>query len=327
MSARRRSTIVLSVRLWLLGLPLAVVVPAAELEVRCSDGRIVRGSVVEGSTNREQLALEIVTSGIKIRRSLPWEQVSSWRLVPDRPREVSRGSASSTDRQFSPSVTDASRSERPLSQLFVKAVPASSTGKIDWDSLQVSLRGVDQHGSRVPLAGTLTITLWGQRRSTTRTVPHPFITDQNLGSRFNATSTNSYADQHPFVTTPHPLTQIATWTRRLHADVGDQATPNDPVLLLPLPRPFPDHDFDIGALGEVTAELLMSGVGVFQAADSDVVLSHQGLLRREQLDRHGTRFFPSEHTSGNSQFVTPRHRFVWPGGVSGPERGIFPIQP
>jgi hypothetical protein len=323
---RRRPAIVLSVVLWLLGSALAVV-PAAEIEVRCSDGRFVRGSVVEGSTNRAELALEIVTSGIKIRRTLLWEHVSSWRLVPDRPHEASRGAVSTTDRKMPPSVIEAARPERSPSRLFVKAVPASSSGKIDWDSLQVSLRGVDQHGSSVPLAGTLTIALWAQRRDTTRVVPHPFITDQNFGSRFNATSTNSYAYQHPFVAVPNPLSQVAIWTRCLHAEVGDQAKPNDQVLLLPLPRPFPDHELDIGALGEVTAELLMPGVGVLQAADSDVALSHQSLLRREQLDRNGTRFFPNERTSGNPQFVTPRHRFVWPGGVSGPERGILPIQP
>lgn len=97
--------------------------------------------------------------------------------------------------------------------------------------------------------------------------------------------------------------------------------------LLPLQFPLPEYDVCVGAFGEVSIELLMSGVGVFEASDPDVVLSHQSLLRRERLDRDGSRFFSNEITIDSPQTTCSRNRFNWPGGVSGPERGILPIQP
>ena len=122
------------------------------------------------------------------------------------------------------------------------------------------------------------------------------------------------------MTVPNPVVELASWTRSINDE-------HDSVLVLPLQSPLPEHDVRVGAFGDVSIELLMPGVGVFEASDPDIVLSHQSLLRRERLDRDGSRFFPNESTTDSQQTTRSRQRFTWPGGVSGPERGILPIQP
>lgn len=339
---------------------------AADVEVRLTDGRILRGSVLENQISKEQLTVEQRCAGITIRRTLSWNQIADVRVVP-RQKEVVR------------EVVPAKPFERvpdrqpvvplPLSQLLVKADPISTTGRMVWDSLRLTLRGVDIKGDTVPLFGTLKANLWGQRRVSPEAnfVRHPFVTDANFGSRFLAAPSNSSAYQHPYVASPNPTVELASWTRSV--GVGAQggtldsavdervrladtwgSTGNwqetrvgarqdgrraashevegqDFVFVLPLQRPLPDHDVGIGTFGEVTVELLMPGVGVFEASAPDIVLSQHSALRRERLDRDGSRFFPNESTTDSPQTTRSRNRFTWPGGVSGPERGILPIQP
>lgn len=292
---------------------------AADVEVRLTDGRTLRGAVVEKQISKEQLTLEQRSSGILIRRTLTWDQIADVRVVPRQKRAVqetvvTRPIESVPDRQPSEPL--------PLSQLLVKADPISTTGKMDWDSLRLTLRGVDIKGETVSLFGTLKANLWGQRRVSPEAnfVRQPFVTDANVGSRFLAAPSNSSAYQHPYVAAPNPLIELASWTQSVNDD-------HDSVLVLPLQFPLPEHDVRIGAFGEVSVELLMPGVGVFEASDPDVVLSRQSPLRRELFDRDGSRFFPSEITTDSPQTIRSRHRFTWPGGVSGPERGILPIQP
>lgn len=292
---------------------------AADVEVRLTDGRTLRGTLIESQTSRERLALELKSSGLTIRRTIPSKQIADLRVIAPLKlivREVIPAEPLDT-------MTDPRPAELPpLAQLLVKAEPISTTGKIDWDSLRLTVRGADLNGEAVPLFGTLKVNLWGQRRVSPESnfVRHPFVTDANYGSRFLAAPSNSSAYQHPYVTNPNPLVELASWTQSIQ-DERDQR------MILPLPRPLPEHDVRVGAFGEVSVELLMPGVGVFEASDPDVVLSHQTLLRRERLDRDGSRFFPNEITTDSPQTTRSRNRFIWPGGVSGPERGILPIQP
>ncbi len=344
----------------------AASLPAADVDVRLTDGRVVRGSLVESHTNREQLTLEQRSSGITIRRALTWKQIADVRVVPQSKRVVravvpARPTESVPDRQPSEPL--------PLSQLLVKADPISTTGKMDWDSLRLTLRGVDIKGETVPLFGTLKVNLWGQRRVSPESnfVQHPFVTDANYGSRFLTAPSNSSAYQHPYVMTPNPTVELASWTRSIglepqggtldsavdervrlanswgstgnwqEARVGSRqdgrraesggVDGHDSVFVLPLQFPLPDHDVGVGTFGEATVELMMPGVGVFEASAPEIALSNQSLVRRERLDRDGSRFFPNEITTDSPQTTRSRHRFTWPGGVSGPERGILPIQP
>lgn len=338
---------------------------AADVEVRLNDGRMLRGSVIENLTSKEQLALELRSSGITIRRTLGWKQIADWKIVPPVKRILAPAVVPQPvlDEKDKLPGDNADPVSMPLSQLLVRADPVSTFGRIDWDSLRVTLRGVDIHGDRVPLFGTLKVTLWGQKRVSpeARIVRHPFVTEANYGSRFLSVPSNSYAYQHPFVASPNPTVELGSWTRGIGAETRGGAldsavdervrlanpwrsTENwqearvgsrqdgrraesrsvdghDSVLLLPLQRPLPDHDVATGTFGEVTVELLMPGVGVFEANAPEVALSHQSGLRRDMLDRDGSRFYPNESTTDSPQTTRPRNRFLWPGASYGPVNG------
>lgn len=341
---------------------------AADVEVRLTDGRTLRGAVLENQISKEQLTVELRSSGITIRRTLSWNQIADVRVVP-RQKDVVREFVPAEPFERKPDRQPEIPLPLPLSQLLVKADPISTTGRIDWDSLRLTLRGVDIKGDTVPLFGTLKANLWGQRRVSPEAnfVRHPFVTDANFGSRFLAAPSNSSAYQHPYVASPNPTVELASWTRcvgvgsqggtldsavdervrlantwgstgnwqetRVGARQDGRRTASheveghDFVFVLPLQRTLPDHDVGIGTFGEVTVELLMPGVGVFEASAPDIVLSRHSALRRERLDRDGSRFFPNEITTDSPQTTRSRQRFTWPGGVSGPERGVLPIQP
>lgn len=341
--------------------------PAADIEVRLTDGRTLRGCVIENQLNAEQLVLELRSAGVTIRRTLSWKQIVEVRITVQRKPDAARKAA--PPEPIAVEEPPKNADPLPLAQLLVKADPISTFGKMDWDSLRVTLRGVDQEGEWVPLFGTLEVTLWGQERvrPESQIVRHPFVTEANYGSRFLSAPSHSYAYQHPFVTSPNPTLELASWTRTLsvetHGGALDSAVDErmrlantwgstgywqdarvgarqdgrraesrgvggfDSVLVLPLQRPLPDHDVWTGTFGEVTVKLLMPGVGVFETNAPDIVLGHQNALRRERLDRDGSRFYPNELQTDGPQTSRPRTRFTWPGGVSGPERGVLPIQP
>ena len=344
---------------------------AADVEVRLTDGRTLRGSVIESQTSKDRLALELRASGITIRRTLTRNQIADCKIIPAIKLKTDSAAAPrpASEKRDAVPDSDANLVALPLSQLLVKADPISTFGKMDWDSLRVTLRGVNELGDPVPLFGTLNVTLRGQQRVSpeSKFVRHPFVTEANFGSRFLSAPLNSYAYQHPYVTSPNPTVDLAKWTRSIGVEsqggtldsavdervrlsntwgptgywqdtrVGSRqdgrraesrgVEGHDSVLVLRLQRPLPDHDVWAGTFGEVSVELLMPGVGVFAANASDIVLSHQHALRRERLDRDGSRFYPDESTTHEPQTSRSRQRFTWPGGVSGPERGILPIQP
>lgn len=340
---------------------------SADVEIKLTNGRTLRGAVVIEQTNPERLVLELRSSGLKLRRTLDWRQIADARVVAQAKPNEARPQAPPDDAP--PEQAPVRAEPLPLSQLLVKADPISTAGKMDWDSLRVTLRGVNELGDPLPLWGTLNVTLWGQQRVRPESsfVRHPFVTEANFGSRFLSAPSNSSAYQHPYVTSPNPTVELAKWTRKIGVEsiggaldsavdervrlantwgstrywqdtrVGSRqdgrraesrgVEGHDSVLVLRLQHPLPDHDVWTGSFGEVTVELLMPGVGVFVANAPDIVLSHQNALRRERLDRDGSRFYPDELTTDEPQTSRSRHRFIWPGGVSGPERGILPIQP
>lgn len=357
---------IVSLCCWLSLFASGVTSPAADVEVRLKDGRTLNGSVLEMRTNEVQLTLEQRSSGIAIRRTLTWSQVADIRVVPPQKNVVR---TVGTPKTIEPLPDRQPVEPLPLSQLLVKADPISTTGKMDWDSLRLTLRGVDKQGDSVPVFGTLKVTLWGQQRvrPESRIVRYPMVTDANFGSRYLSAASNAYSYQHPFVTSPNPTIEMASWTQAIGAEATGGARDSavdervrlantwgstgnwqearagsrqdgrraeargveghDSVFVLPLQRPLPDHDVWTGTFGEVTVELLMPGVGVFEASAPEIALSHQSALRRERLDRDGSRFFPNETTTDSPQTTRSRNRFTWPGGVSGPDRGILPIQP
>ena len=328
---------------------------AAEVQVRLTDGRTLHGSLDESQTSATQLALEVRSAGITIRRTLSWKQVASVNALAEtkknKPTDAVRRDPFQEDQtrermdQFGNAMipNGASHTALPLSELIVAAQPVSTYGKMDWDSLRLTLRGVDELGNPVPLFGTLQVTLWGQTQE-------PGRLDQN---RFG----------HLYRPVPRGVEQVGTWTRQLDSklvrlagtavpvgttqgwpifprdDLAEinalpdyQGTPQfrvlrraesgDVTMLLPFTRPLPDQNPRLGSFGEVTVQLLMPGVGVFEAATPNVLLSHTSPLRQFVLDREGTRFFPNEGTTDSNQpFGSIINRASWP------ERGVLSIQP
>lgn len=321
--------------------------PAADVEVRLNDGRTLRGSVIENQTSKEQLALELRSSGITIRRTLSWKQVADLKIVP--PIKIKIVAAEVPQ-------LDAKPAAWPLFELQVRAEPVSTFGKMNWDSLRLSLRGFDQRGQPVPLFGTLRATLWGLRVEPGR------LAQNRYGEQNNAA--------------PRGLEQLDRWTRQLDSEteriagtavpvgarqgrsgthyedvvsypwsangleavgvngflgqnvVGRQGrgrafyqdNPDDIVqLILPFSQPTPDQNSRTSPFGEVSVELLMPGVGVFSATSGSVVLSRQSPLRQYILDRDGTRFFPNESTTGSTEPFG--NRALWP------ERRVLTVEP
>lgn len=329
---------------WLLAVVSQVAaLPAANIEVRMTDGRTLRGMVNEGQTNKEQLVLEVRSAGMTVCRKLSWKQVSTTNIVtPPKqdetrpaPRQVQE-TASERRGRSAPSNGDvdeqtADFAELPLSELIVAAQPISTFGKMDWDSLRLSVRGLDQTGTPVPLFGTLQVTLWGLReqvgRPTRVNTPTGFV---DVSSQRHleldrvhtwTRSLDSFVERLPGIGTPvggrvgGGGIAYEDLTARPWSGFGSQnaagfqgrqdrgrpiyaRNPSDLVqMILPLPFRLPDSDAQRLAFGEVSVELLMPGVGVFSATSPGVALVHQSPLRQELLNQTGSRFFPDEVTT------------------------------
>ncbi len=331
---------------WLLAVVSQVAaLPAADIEVRMTDGRTLRGMVNEGQTNKEQLVLEVRSAGMTVCRKLSWKQVSTTNIVtPPKqdetrpaPRQVQE-TASERRGRSAPSNGDvdeqtADFAELPLSELIVAAQPISTFGKMDWDSLRLSVRGLDQTGTPVPLFGTLQVTLWGLReqvgRPTRVNTPTGFV---DVSSQRHleldrvhtwTRSLDSFVERLPGIGTPvggrvggggiayedltaRPWSASGFGSQNAAGFQGRQdrgrpiyaRNPSDLVqMILPLPFRLPDSDAQRLAFGEVSVELLMPGVGVFSATSPGVALVHQSPLRQELLNQTGSRFFPDEVTT------------------------------
>ncbi len=323
---------------------------AAEVQVRLTDGRTLHGSLVESQLNADQLGLEVRSAGITIRRTLAWKQIASVKVKslrkPDKPNEpvrwhANRNTAEQGHEQPFDNVvnpTGEADSALPLSELIVSAQPVSTFGKMDWDSLRLSLQGFDQLGQPVPLFGTLQVTLWGLREEVGRplrvSTPAGYvdvISQQRLELDRIQTwtrSLDSMTQRLPGTGVPiggrpgrggivyedataHPWSASGFGNQTVVGFQGRQdrgrpiyvRNPTDIVqMLLPLPQPLPDSDATRWPLGEVTVELLMPGVGVFSASSPGIALVHQSPLRQVLLNQGGSRFFPNEGTTDGRGF-------------------------
>ena len=156
---------------------------AADVEVRLTDGRTLRGSVVESQTNKEQLALEQRSSGITIRRTLTWNQIADCKIIPPIKKYIVPAAVpqQALNQKDAAADNDLNPLKLPVSQLLVKADPISRYFKMDWDALRLTLRGVNEFGDEVPLKGTLYVTLWGPPRA--RNWRHRYRTATTLRMR------------------------------------------------------------------------------------------------------------------------------------------------
>lgn len=189
--------------------------------------------------------------------------------------------------------------------IAVAARPINSHGRIDFDSLELDVRALDLEGRVVPVNGTLQLTLWGQRQELIRTIGRVLSAE------------------------PGDVLKLGEWTRNLDsrtraitaADGNVAATSR---FVLPLSRPFPDHDLDVAALGDLHVKLAVPGEGVFEATVEGVPLRHRSPARDQRLIETGSSFFPGE---GTTDSVRPAGSWRWTRPTSGPDRRVLSIEP
>jgi hypothetical protein len=190
------------------------------------------------------------------------------------------------------------------------ATPINAAGQADWDSLLVNLSGISAAGSVIPVAGGSTVqaTLWGRKQRVIHALGEQFFGD------------------------PGRIERIAEWTvvlddSSLQLPPLGSISPTGPAvrsLVLPLPRPLPDHDITRYPFAELSVEVLAPGQGVFMAQQPDLVLKHLSPLRETLAAYTGSRFFPEESTTDSRRFAGPRFER---SSLLGPNSRIFSVQP
>ena len=249
---------------------------------------------------RERRARQVIESDFK---NIP-PRPTSLPAVPVYPPAVQR-----SGKQLSPisrskrsdwrgSISGGLRSGERIRGITVDAIPISLHGKADWDALLVDVRGFDWSGRPVTIDGTLSTTLWGESQRLVRA----------FGNRFGVRRGRTR--------------QLATWTRSVRSSTQKESA-SFRRLLLPLPRPLPDHDSRTGAIGSLHVRLAVPGQGVFEATRPGVLLKHISPLRDRALMQTGSRFFATESTFG-SRRVGPVMSF---SSSFRPNGGLLPIQP
>ncbi|MBW3538831.1 MAG: hypothetical protein KY476_01035 [Planctomycetes bacterium] len=154
-----------------------------------------------------------------------------------------------------------------LAGVSVAARPLRTGGGSDFDALEVLVTGRDQFGRPLPIAGTATVMLVGQRQELVRLIDSLAIAD------------------------PGRLVRLASWTRTV-----DSRLPDSERLVLPLPRPLADHDPQLAPVGWLAVTLLVPGRGAFEADRTTVPLRHADAFRDAHTLERGTGFFAFERT-------------------------------
>ena len=208
------------------------------------------------------------------------------------------------------------RPPEALKSIVVHASPVSTHGNVDWDALAVQIRGLDLAGAPVPIRGTLSAVLWGQ---TQELVP-------TFGERV--------------IAQPDRRKQLATWTASISGAESPRDYPAGPAraetaivthggpdgvrLLLPLPRPFPEHELRIAPLADLHVQLTVPGIGTLEAAHPDVPLQQASAFRDRLLVETRSRFLGGERTADSRIPVGP---LLESHTSLRPQRRVFTVQP
>ncbi len=169
---------------------------------------------------------------------------------------------------------------KPIQAIEARARPISSRGKVDWDALALEVVAFDEDGRIVPVDGTLQATLWGSRqRLVRRHTIDPYLSFLYPSRR-----------QTSVDILPGRITKIASWSKPVFSDTKE--------LVLRFGRRQPDHDIRLAPYGDLHVKLIVPGEGVFETTQTNVALRKDSLLREQYFAQSGSRFFPSEGTSG-----------------------------
>ena len=208
----------------------------------------------------------------------------------------------------------------PPRRLQVQAWPVSIRGRSDWDALELELVGWDRSGQPVPLRGTLQATLWGMRQRIMPVNGNEILFDTPVRPG-------------PIVSAAFgPALRLGDWTRALEPAEHRSPPPSPSVssavartrqtarVLLPLPRPLPDHNAQLAPFGSLHVRLMIPGAGQLEATDDEVLLKHASPMRMLQTATIGSAFLPTEGTSAR-RHPAPRPRLPRPA----PPRRLFPF--
>jgi len=210
-------------------------------------------------------------------------------------------------------INQRDKSEAPIMEIAVDAVPIRSHGRLDWDALELRVTALDPLGNPVPFAGVLQATLWGQQQELVRSVGRSLIGD------------------------PIRIAKIGHWTRNVHPFAP--GVPGDPLLRtqgtmwlpgavlqtrLPLPASSPEHNSGWHSLGDLSVELSVPGQGVYAAQVAAVPLRQFSPLRDDLFEQSGSRFFSGELLHGRRRVAGPG---VFLNSTSRPNSPVFSVQP
>lgn len=270
---------------------------AETITVQFRDGRPVTGEV-DGRTDQQRLWLRIAEGSVALWRSEPWEQVvgaqrgeqwlsavelrqvadelaselpeSFWAPSEERLAEPEAGATADevtkTDRPAAgreSSASSASRLPPPrASSIHIESFVANWNQTVEPDGLIVRVYPLDAQGAVVPVRGTLTVTLTGQRWASGRSPQRGFV-------------------------------PLGTWRHRIEPhDVGRSGA----VFKLPFQSRHPEFDLSLAPTGLVHAQLVVAGQGAFEASKPDVHIRPTSLLRDQLQLREGRRYLEFERT-------------------------------
>lgn len=276
----------------------AAAISEKQLTVTLHDGRQFRGQIGETS-NSDQLVLRFVGDGITVWRPIAWNHIARAEVADrhitgaqlhkivveiltarnDNPFDADDQSPSALPEPtefvspvpgFYPiasGVPPAPRRPPPLSvrSLRIEAAVANWDADVEVDGLVLEILPLDQWGDIVPINGTVTAELIGNRPAALRT---RYVYHRG-----------------------HPFPRLGRWTHRLQAD-----RPESYRVQLPFRAAHPEFDFDLAAWAVVHARLVVPGQGVFETTADLVRIRPFSPIRdwRQQVMISGGRFFPEE---------------------------------
>ncbi len=150
------------------------------------------------------------------------------------------------------------------------AYVANWDADVEIDGIVLWLTTLDEHGHPVPVHGTVTVELRGDRRSRTKP-PLP---------------QRRYADE-----------RLGYWRKTLPAAAGGET-----VFLLPFQALHPEFELNLAARGLLHVKLVVPGQGVFEDSIADLTVRPLRRIRDQiQQSQQGSRYLPIERTGRGAQ--------------------------
>jgi hypothetical protein len=243
-----------------------------QVRVTFADGRVVEGAIDE-ATDDHHLWIRLSAERVELAASYGWDEVatidagdqqlSKDQLLADRQTYMAgwpeyflfdeTQSGESPAACVGPTMIE----PRAASTSFV-ATLANWDGDVEPDGYEIAVTVLDEYGHPMPVRGTLSATLVGER------------TDRRAA--------------------PHPPVVLQRWSERM---VPEQFAGGPAVFRLPFRQIRPERDLELAPGGILQIEVGAFGHGRF-ASSAAVAVREFNPVRDRFEQRTGSRFFPGE---------------------------------